>query len=243
MSQTTQLVETLKKTLKAHGKTYAQLAKDIRLSEASIKRLFSEKNFSLNRLEEICHSIDLELSDLVQLMNEEKSRLKQLTEEQEKEIVSDLSLLLVTVCVLNRWTMDDITQRYTITEHECIQYLARLDRLKLIELLPKNKIKLRVDSNFNWRTNGPVHDFFHTKVQSDFFSSRFNKDGELLLANNGMLSMASNAVMQKKMQRLLTEFNELNNDDAGLSMEEKHGTSIVLAMRQWEFGLFEHLRR
>ena len=243
MAQSQQLIETLKKSLKAHGKTYAQLAKDIRLSEASIKRLFSEKNFSLNRLEQICQTIDLELSDLIQLMHEETSRIKQLTEEQEHEIVNDLTLLLVTVCVLNRWTLEDIINSYKISEHECIQYLAKLDRLKLIELLPKNKIRVRVDTNFNWRPNGPVHNFFHTKVQDDFFSSRFNNEGELLLANNGMLSITSNAVMQKKMQRLLKEFNELNNDDAGLPMEQRHGTSIVIAMRQWEFGLFEHFRR
>jgi hypothetical protein len=40
--------------------------------------------------------------------------------------------------------MRDITNEYKIKEAECIQKLAQLDRLKIIELLPKNKIKLLV---------------------------------------------------------------------------------------------------
>lgn len=51
MPQAQKLVSTLKRTLKAHGKTYSQVAAHLGLSEASIKRLFSRGNFSLQRLE------------------------------------------------------------------------------------------------------------------------------------------------------------------------------------------------
>ena len=141
MAQTLHLVNTLKKALKAHGLTYSAIAKKVDLSEASIKRMFSEKNFTLNRLEQLCQCMDMELSDLLRLMQEEQQHLSQLSEAQEKEIVNDLNLLLITVCVLNRWTLNDIIERYKITETEGIRYLAKLDKLKIIELLPKNRIK------------------------------------------------------------------------------------------------------
>ncbi|MCG8378238.1 MAG: helix-turn-helix transcriptional regulator [Proteobacteria bacterium] len=243
MAQTHHLINTLKKALKAHGLTYADIAKQIDLSEASIKRMFSEKNFTLNRLEEVCHCMELELSDLLKLMKEDEPHLSQLTEQQEKEIVADLKLLLITVCVLNRWTLDEIIARYKISETEGIRYLAKLDRLKIIELLPRNRTKLLVASNFAWLEDGPIQNFFQSKVEQDFFSSKFNKANERLFVVNGMLADNSNAVFQKKMEKMIREFIDLNDTDAGLPLDERSGTTVVMAIRQWEFGLFEHLRK
>ncbi len=243
MAQTHHLIQTLKKALKTHGLTYSDIAKMIDLSEASIKRMFSEKNFTLKRLEQLCQCMNMELSDLLKLMQEEDQHLSKLSEEQEKEIASDLTLLLITVCVLNRWSLDDISAHYKITETEGIRYLAKLDRLKIIDLLPKNRIKLLVASNFAWLENGPIQHFFQSKVEQDFFNTRFNKANERLLVVNGMLANNSNAVFQKKMEKLIKEFNELNDSDAGLSLDERNGTTVVMAIRQWKYGLFEPMRR
>ena len=108
MAQTTALVNTLKRTLKAHGKTYADVGRALELSEASVKRLFSHEDFSLERLDRICQLIGIELSELVELMNAEQRQLEQLTVEQEQELVDDKTLLAVAICALNKWTMDEI---------------------------------------------------------------------------------------------------------------------------------------
>ena len=244
MAQRTQLVDTLKASLKAHGKTYADVAAYLQLSEASIKRLFAERNFSLQRLDEICRMLNMEISDLVQVMNETHAvHLSQLSEEQEAEIASDIALLLVTVCILNRWTLQQIIDYLLISETRCIRYLAKLDRLKLIELLPKNRVKLLIAPNFKWRENGPIQQFFLEKLGADFFNSRFSKQDERLIVINGMLASGSNAVFQRKMERLAKEFDELNNDDSGLPLEERNGITVVLAMRRWAYGLFDDIRR
>lgn len=244
MAQRTQLVDTLKISLKAHGKTYADVAEYLQLSETSIKRLFSERNFSLQRLDEICKMINMEISDLVQVMNENSAvHLSQLTEEQEAEIAGDIALLLVTVCVLNRWTLQEIVDYFDLSETRCIRYLAKLDRLKLIELLPKNRLKLLIAPNFKWRENGPIQQFFLEKLEADFFNSQFNKKDERLIVINGMLADSSNAVFQRKMEHLAKEFDELNGDDAGLPFDERNGITVVLAMRRWAYGLFEDIRK
>jgi len=241
MPQTDQLIDTLKRTLKAHRKTYRDVANTLEVSEASVKRLFSEKNLSLQRLDQICQMMDLEISDLVRTMNERSQALSRLTEVQEREIAADLTMVLVTVCVLNRWTMDDIIGHFSITEHQCIRCLARLDRLGIIDLLPGNRIKLRVAPNFAWRPDGPIQRFFQSRVKEDFFRSRFDKDNEQLLVFNGMLSRASAAVVQRRLQRLVSELDELNQADAGLPIDERHGTTVVLAARPWGYGVFVDL--
>ncbi len=238
MAQTSAILKTLKKQLKAHGKTYADLADALELSEASVKRLFAEESFTLQRLEAACQFIGIQLEELVSLMSKEQPQLKQLTKLQEKEIADDLLLLMVTVSVINGYTMQDLLNHYHIKETECIRILAHLDRLKIIELLPNNRIKLLVAPNFRWLPNGPIQKFFLEKVQRDFFKSSFSEEGEKLVVLNGILSKASNAELQKKIQRLSREFNELMQSDAGLPMDEKFGTTMVMAMRHWQYELF-----
>ena len=239
MAQTRELINTLKKALKAQGKTYADVAVALELTEASVKRLFSQQSFSLSRLDKVCQLLDMEITDLVQLMNEQQQHLQQLTVEQEKEITADVTLTLVAVCVLNRWTMDDILSYYTLTEPQCVRHLAKLDRLKVIELLPRNRIKLLVAPNFSWRENGPIQLFFQRKISQEFFNTRFSRDDECLMVLNGMFSSQSNAEFQRKLKRLAREFDVLNNDDAALNLEERNGVTLVLAMRGWQYGLFQ----
>ena len=243
MPQTQQLIDTLKHALKAQKKTYADVASVLELSEASVKRLFAEKNLSLLRLEQVCQMLNMEISDLVQLMNQRAQHISQLTREQEQEIAGDRVLLLVTVCALNRWTLPEILDYYTISEPDAIRCLARLDRLKIIELLPGNRIKLLISPTFHWIENGPIQQLFHSRLQDDFFDSRFDRQAERLIVVNGMLSRKSNAVLQKKMERLSREFAELNDDDAGLPLEQRHGVTMVVALSDWRFGLFSDLRR
>lgn len=239
MAQTRELIRSLKTALKARGKTYADVAVHLGLTEASVKRLFSKQSFSLERLDQVCHLLDMEISDLVQLMNEQQQRLQQLTIEQEQEITADVTLTLVTVCVLNRWTMNDILSFFKIRDAECMRHLARLDRLKVIELLPGNRIRLLVAPNFGWHENGPIQSFFQKKISQEFFNTRFGREDECLIVMNGMLSSQSNAEFQRKLKRLAREFDLLNNDDAALTLEQRQGATLVLAMRGWQYGLFK----
>ena len=243
MPQTQQLVETLKQALRGQKKTYADVAKELELSEARVKRLFADKNLSLARLDRVCQLLGMEISDLVQLMHQRTRQITQLSREQEDEIAGDRILLLVTVCVLNRWKFEEILAHFRISEFDAIRCLARLDRLKIIDLLPGNRVKLLISPNFTWLENGPIQTLFHAHLQQDFFASRFDRESERLIVINGMLSPRSNGSMQKKMERLAREFDELNDEDASLPLEQRFGVTMVMAISDWRFGMFADLRR
>ena len=244
MAQSRQLVAALKRVLKAQGITYARVASHLGLSEASVKRLFSRGNFTLHRLEAICQMLDMEISDLALLAREgDPKALAELDPEQEQEIVDDLELLLVTVCVLNRWRFEELLEYFSFGEHRLINLLTRLDRLKMIDLLPGNRVRLRVAPNFKWRENGPIQRFFLSRLQQDFFASRFDEDHERLLVVNGMLAENSLPVFQRKLEQLAREFDALCENDAGLSFAERNGMTVVLAMRRWRYGIFQQYRR
>src|SRR5256885_14514882 len=92
------LVDLLKRRLKAHGITYAQLATRLRLSEASVKRMFSRESFTLQRLEEVCRVVRIDFAELARALSDELAGTSHLTVEQERQIASDPKLLLVALC-------------------------------------------------------------------------------------------------------------------------------------------------
>ena len=242
MAQTSAIVDALKQSLKEQGITYQQIASRLDLSEASVKRLFSEKQFSLKRLDQICEMLGMEISDLLRRL-ESQATLSELSLPLEKELVSDIPLLIAAVSCLNRWRFADILATYRFTEPELIRKLARLDKMGLIELLPNNRIKPLITHDFSWQKNGPIQKFFESQVQQDFFESGFNHPGELRLFVSGMLSAHSNEQIQKKLKRLAQDFRHLHQEDLKLPLEQRHGMSVLLAIRPWELKAFEDFRR
>ena len=243
MAQTQALIAALKQVLKSRNVTYAEIARRLAMSEASIKRVFAKQTFTLDRLDKICGILGIVITDLAKMVEHEAERVTQLTLEQEREIVADPKLLLVAVHALNHWTLEEIVDRYTISKTDCIRLLARLDRLRIIDLLPNNRIRVIVGRNFSWRPDGPFQRHFRDQLEANFFGSRFDGRGEHLAFVSGMLSQNSNAVIQQHMRRLETEFTELHNQDAALPLDERFGTSLLIAMRPWVPEIFRKMQR
>ena len=243
MAQTASLIKTLKKALKAQGKTYLDVADALNLSEPSIKRMFADEHITLKRLDKICEMLEMEISELILMMQENSHLISQFTQEQEQDLVSDMCLFLVAVSCLNRWSFQDIIDHYDFSEASLRQYLKRLERLKFLQLLAGDRIKVLVSRNFAWLPDGPIQRFFNQQIQNEFFASSFDQQGEKLSVITGMLTTNSNAIIQKRIERLISEFSDLDTEDAKLPIQKRHGTTLVVAMRPWELAAFEKKRR
>src|SRR5258705_10268689 len=118
----------------------------------SLVSIFSaRRNLSLARLERICTLMNLEIADLLELARGPGARVTELSEKQERELVGNPKLLLVGMMAVSHWTAAEILETYRFSETELVGLLARLDRLKIIDLLPENRIKVRLPQNFNCR--------------------------------------------------------------------------------------------
>jgi DNA-binding Xre family transcriptional regulator len=239
VTQTAALLKTLKRALKGAGFTYQDVAQHMGMSEANVKRLFATQRVTLQRLEQICGLMQLELSDLFELYDESRQRISNLTQEQEKELVSDAKLLLVAVSVRNHLSYQDIIAHYKISETECIRCLARLDRLKIIDLLPNNRIKLLIDEYFNWLPHGPIERFFQQQIQAQFLKSNFSKERELRLFEFGLLGDSSTQVMINKLKALAVEFTDLHRQDLNLPLEKRYNQGLLMAIRPWDLEVFK----
>ena len=191
MARSQRLIKTLKQQLKVKKITYRKLAEKLAVTESAIKQMFANNNLSLKRLDDICEVLDIELTDLAAMTDDNVPKLTQLSLQHEKELISDMRLLLVAYCVMNGWNIVDVYNQYNISETECIHYLAKLDKMKMIELQVNNRVRSLISHNFEWQPNGPIERFFRQQVQTQFFNSDFSSEGELRLVKNGSISTES----------------------------------------------------
>lgn len=243
MLPSTALIDALKRQLKARSITYAELARRIGLSEASVKRMFSLRHFTLQRLDQILGAVGIDFQQLLQAAQDAPPLIGQLTLAQERQIIGDAKLLVVAVSALNLRSLEQIVAIYAISEAEAVGCLLQLDRIGFLELLPNNRIKLLVERTFTWIPNGPIQTYFRDEASADYLAAPFDGEGEVLRLVNVMLSRQSSAALLERLRLLAIEFSQRHQDDARLPDNERHTVSVLLAARPWLPKAFKALAR
>ena len=243
MSTTADLVAALKKELKTAQMTYADLAQALGMAESSVKRMLARGDMPLSRIDAICRALALDFADLARRVADEQPLLKELTQEQERAVVADKKLLLMAICVLSQWTLEQVTTTYRLTEAEGIQYLAQLDRIGIIELRPANRYRLKLAKTFRWRPHGAVMNYFREHALLDYFAGGFDGPGEGVLLVHGAISRSLAPAFMERMQRVAHDFAQQHLADQKLPESEREGYTLLLALRSWEFEAFAGMRR
>ncbi|WP_133471629.1 helix-turn-helix domain-containing protein [Paraglaciecola marina] len=243
MSQISQINQTLKSLLRQQHITYKDIAVRLDMSEANIKRIFSTQSFTLQRLEQICDVLNMTMADLFALTQKQVQQISQLTVEQESELLADPKLLLIAVCVRDAWKFDEIVNYYDIDKLECIRLLARLDKLKIIDLLPNNHFKSLIAQDFRWIPGGPLERFMEKEVLIKFMAPKQNEQWLFRFYLRGRYSQSSIDIIQRKLNLLTKEAAALNLEDSDLPLNKRQHIGLLMAMRPWEPSLFENMRR
>jgi DNA-binding Xre family transcriptional regulator len=243
MTATHTLVIAIKQELKAADMNYADLAQSLGMAESSVKRMLSKGDVSLSRVDAICRALKLDFAELARRVADAQPLLAELSEQQEKAVVADKKLLLVAICVLSQWTLEQITAQYRLSDAECITYLAQLDRIGIIELKPLNRYRLKLSKAFKWRAHGAVMNYFRDHAVLDYFSGGFDGAGEGMLLVHGSISKPLAPSFLERLQRVAQDFAQQHQADQKLPDSSKEGYTLLLGMRSWEFKAFTHLRR
>ena len=243
MSTTADLVAALKKELKTAQMTSADLAQALGMAESSVKRMLARGDMPLSRIDAICRALALDFADLARHVADNQPLLRELTPEQERAVVADKKLLLMAICVLSQWTLEQVTTAYRLTEAEGIQYLAQLDRIGIIELRPFNRYRLKLAKTFRWRPHGAVMNYFREHALLDYFAGGFDGPGEGVLLVHGAISRSLAPAFMERMQRVAHDFAQQHLADQKLPQSEREGYTLLLALRSWEFEAFAGMRR
>jgi hypothetical protein len=235
------IVSELKRALREGGHTYAAVAEHLKLSEASVKRLFSTGNFTLQRVDQVCDLLGMELPAILERAQDRSAPTNQLSASQEKEIVADPGLFLIAWLTLSRTPFDEMVKTYRFSALDVQRYLIKLDRLKIIELQPGNRARLLVSRRFSWRRGGPVQRFIHQKLLREFFDDHFAGDRQEFFFHGEAISEQGLVKLKRALQHAVRECMEITERDRGV--KDQFGVAFVLAMRPWEYSGFVQLRR
>jgi len=240
MSQVNQLIFYLKKAIRAQGISYKDLAIKLDVSESTLKRWFSKNTFSIDRLDEICEALALDLSDIIPA-RKSKHRVSCLTEDQEWELEADDSLFAVFYLALGRASKETILENYDITEPRLRSLLIRLDHLELIELHPQDRIVPLVNQDIRWIPSGPLDQKYGKQIRQDFMETTFQGELEEFWLVSGKMSKASLQVFSRKLNRLLDEFHDLIELDT--DHKDKIKLTFFAAHRPWELPMLKDKKK
>lgn len=242
MSESAAIIQVLKRSLKTRGITYRDLAKRVGLSEASVKRVFAEETFTLERLEAVCAAIGISMSELVRIAAEDHGpQTKYLTLEQEQLFADDPRLLACFYLLLNGRSSAEVQERMRINERELRRFYVTLDDAKILELQPRLKVRMRVGPIVNWRIDGPVYRIYESQVKAEFLQTEFKGPLEALHFRSLEISEASARILARKLEILEKDFADLATLDVGLPSSEKRNVALLIAFRPWVFSMFKSL--
>jgi AcrR family transcriptional regulator len=242
MAERDLIVGELKRALREHGLTYLAVARQLDLSLASVKRLFASGDFSLARAESICEMMGLTLGDILERARSRTAPVNQLTLAQEQEIVADPKLLFITWLVLSRASFEEIVRDYRFTDKEALGYFIKLDRLKVIELQPGNRVRLLVSRQFTWRVGGPVQKYIHQKLLREFFADHFSGPQDEFFFHGCPVSGEALAHLKRALQSAARECMEIVERDRS-ARASGQGAAFVLALRPWKYSGFAQFDR
>ena len=231
------LVDALKQALREQGVTYRELAERVGVSEPTIKRCFSTKRFTLERLQACCDAIGIPMLDLARHARAEAaSETYRLTLSQERRLVADVGLFYFFWMLVHRHSVASIQRRYAIPKRRLHRWLVELDRMEIIELRDADRVKLRVPSNVVWNEDGPIERLIVARSLPVFLQGRFRGDDEYFRFIVGKLSPESMATFRAKLIRLAAQVFEQSAGTDALHTEAKT-TALVVAFGPVDFSL------
>ena len=241
MKESKAIIGTLKELLKAQGITYKYLAKELHMSEASVKRIFSNQTFTLSRIEEICNVLNISILEVCEIAkNGTHNDVYEYSLEQEEFLARKPKFLAYFDLLLNGKTPKSISTKYGLSEKENFKYLKKLDELGLIELHTNNKIKFPHSKNIKWRTEGPLRKLFFKNAKFEFLNSDFSQSDELLKLSILPMSKESYSKLVSELADIYKKYERTSQIEEKLKTKtQSHG--ILLASRKWNFSILENI--
>jgi len=230
----------LKREIRNRGMRYKDIAEQLGVSVMTIKRYLNSDRVPVEVLEDIGACIGLGLLELAEVAKADDGRDAQDLElQQETALASEPALALVRLLVYSGMSVAEILHEYKVDESELVGYLARLDRLKLIELLPGNRVRIRGPRHVEWMPGGPIRQTIQNDIRNNFVKWDFANTNQFFGYETARLTQASVGQLEDHMRGLVRQMRILHQIDQSASGEEKEWYTMLVAQRvtSWSFPL------
>ena len=244
MTQVDQFLAALKRSLKAKNIVYKDLADSLDLSESSVKRILSDKSLSLERIEEICKRTDISFSEVCKNANfDEDIDTYSLSKDQEKVLAEHPRLLHYFILLNDGYNASKIEKEFEISANESKKHLLLLDKLNVIELHPRDRVKMKNKSGtLRFRRDGAVGKALFAQTKNNYLNYDFDTDKDYIRFSNNGFNQESLNKFKKKLDKLVSEIQEearlMDKNDKSVA-----DMGILLAYRPWEYTSLDAIKK
>ena len=146
------VIRNIKKLLKEQKISYKDLAKQLGMSESGIKKIFVSKDGSFLRMKQLCDSVGVSVYEMLQ---DTKSLDVTFSKRQQDEFLKDFVLFRVYwMLVYERGSIVEVQKKLSLSYKDMFKLMRKLDDLKLLKLLPNDRLQLPPIQAVHWIGQG-----------------------------------------------------------------------------------------
>lgn len=233
------LLAELKHALKDRNIRYRDIATHLGVSETTVKRNLAGRGVTLATLEAICAFADIRLFDLAEMAAQRRStRARALTPEQEQALANDLFTAFIFLLLRYDWSPVEIQREFRLDEPEFVLRLRKLERLRLLDLYPGNRVKLLTVRYPEWEFAGPLRRVIDQSIRPHFENMDFHDPRAAWELETVKLSAGSISQLRAMIAGLSQRMRELAADDHSLPSDQLEWFSLLCAARPTDPRLF-----
>ena len=230
MEDVERLLRALKRILRQKGIRQAQIAEELEVSEATVRRYLSGKGMSLQVLGRLCQIADIRIVDLAEMAhNGEDGLIHRLSSAQEHGLAESVLCAFVFYLLRYGWTPDEAAVECGLTEAQLIAHLVKLDRLGLIRLMPNNNVRILTVKYPDWHQGGPVRRTFDRSARKIFQTIDYNGPRAIWEMETLKLSPASIVQLDLLMKDFVGAVRALALDDRRQQRAQTEWHCIITA--------------
>ena len=221
------------------GLTQRDLANSIGVSLPTIKRWYGGGTITLDSLKELVDAVGLTLTEVFSSLEESPSKTFHYTSEQESFFSEHPDHLAYFDNLLRGQTPSQIQRKFHVSDKNTARFLAKLDRLNLIEWLPKNKIRLLVEGEPAWKPGGELAGKLRSDILKSFLEKEQKKDSHFLLHD---YAPEDQEEITRKIQELI-EFSKRANSRAKFRSSNTKPAGLYISLQSFRWDIDKYLTR
>lgn len=232
-----QALQIVKNKAKSQGLTQNDLAKKLGVSLPTIKRWYAGGTITLESLKLLVNQVGLSLTEVFSSIEESALETFHYTDEQEYFFSTNPDYLAYFDNLLRGNTPSQIQKKFHLPEKKTVQYLSKLDKLKLIEWLPKNKVRLLVKGEPVWKVGGPLAVKLRNDIFKSFIESERKSETQFFLHD---YLEEDRKEISRKIQDVV-EFAKRANRRAKFNIDKAKPSGIYLSLQNFRWEVDKYL--
>jgi len=224
-----EIFDMLKRVMRARGMSYRDLGDRLGVSEPSIKRMFSQRDCKMSRLDRICDILDISLSDLEAGAERYDEDPISLGQDIELRFAEDVSLFTFFILLREGLSAERIGEAFGLDQFDLFFYARDLEAMALAEVGPGGAISRLEKRPIQFRHDGPLNRI-HSALNIEFIRQCIETEARSFMTVSRQLRPETVRLIEEELNALRRKITTLARQDQLLS----HTDELVTC--KWSFA-------